>query len=145
MATPPAPPPTTDWARLEPLGPQHNVSDHAAWMSSIDHIRSTPGFGPGEWGEDSWPFPMDLAANEADLRQHRVEFDAGEAFAYTVLDPRTRQVMGCVYVDPDPQADGGWMVRSWVTAERADLDGPLAVFVGAWLDNWDLPLRYVGR
>jgi hypothetical protein len=30
--------------RLEPLGPQHNQSDHAAWMSSIEHIRSTPGY-----------------------------------------------------------------------------------------------------
>ena len=30
--------------RLEPLGPQHNERDHAAWTSSIEHIRSTPGF-----------------------------------------------------------------------------------------------------
>lgn len=34
------------WAgfHLEPLGPQHNERDYEAWMSSIDHIRSTPGF-----------------------------------------------------------------------------------------------------
>jgi len=39
-------PPTslaTDQFHLEPLGPQHNQADHAAWMSSIEHIRSTPG------------------------------------------------------------------------------------------------------
>jgi hypothetical protein len=30
--------------RLEPLGPQHNESDHEAWMSSIEHIHATPGF-----------------------------------------------------------------------------------------------------
>ena len=30
--------------RLRPLGPEHNVSDYAAWSSSIDHIRSTPGY-----------------------------------------------------------------------------------------------------
>ena len=30
--------------RLRPLGPEHNASDYAAWSSSIDHIRSTPGF-----------------------------------------------------------------------------------------------------
>jgi hypothetical protein len=35
---------TTDQFRLEPLGPRHNQADHAAWMSSIEHIRSTPGF-----------------------------------------------------------------------------------------------------
>src|SRR6185295_8671575 len=27
--------------RLEPLGPQHNAADHAAWTSSIEHIRAT--------------------------------------------------------------------------------------------------------
>ena len=26
--------------RLDPLGPEHNERDHAAWMSSIEHIRS---------------------------------------------------------------------------------------------------------
>src|SRR5664279_591362 len=45
-------PPTslaTDQFRLEPLGPEHNQADHAAWTSSIDHIRSTPGFADGNW------------------------------------------------------------------------------------------------
>ena len=45
-------PPTTlgsDHFRLEPLGPQHNEADHAAWTSSIAHIRSTPGFPDGNW------------------------------------------------------------------------------------------------
>ncbi len=43
-------PPTslvTDQFRLEPLGPQHNRADHAAWTSSIEHIRSTPGYADG--------------------------------------------------------------------------------------------------
>jgi hypothetical protein len=43
-------PPTslaTDQFLLEPLGPQHNQADHAAWMSSIEHIRSTPGYPDG--------------------------------------------------------------------------------------------------
>src|SRR5437763_11819082 len=35
--------------RLAPLGPQHNEADYAALMSSIDHIRATPGFGEGNW------------------------------------------------------------------------------------------------
>ena len=34
---------------LEPLDPAHNDRDHEAWMSSIAHIRSTPGFAPGDW------------------------------------------------------------------------------------------------
>ena len=37
--------------RLEPLGPQHNESDLAAWGSSIsiEHIRATPGYDGGSW------------------------------------------------------------------------------------------------
>ena len=45
-------PPTslvTDRFRLEPLGPQHNDADHAAWTSSIEHIRATPGYPDGGW------------------------------------------------------------------------------------------------
>ena len=29
---------------LEPLGPEHNERDYAAWTSSMDHIRRSPGF-----------------------------------------------------------------------------------------------------
>lgn len=32
-----------DGFRFELLGPQRNAADHAAWTSSIEHIRSTPG------------------------------------------------------------------------------------------------------
>ena len=39
----------TDRFHLEPLGPQHNEADHAAWMSSIEHIRSTPGYAGSRW------------------------------------------------------------------------------------------------
>src|SRR5207247_10666069 len=49
--------------RLEPLGPQHNTADYAAWTASIGHIRATPGFAGG-----SWPHQMSLAEN---LREDR--------------------------------------------------------------------------
>ena len=39
----------TEQFRLEPLGPEHNESDLAAWSSSVDHIRSTPGYPDGNW------------------------------------------------------------------------------------------------
>ena len=51
--------------RLAPLGPQHNEADYAAWTSSIDHIRATPGFRAG-----SWPREMSLADNLRDLQRH---------------------------------------------------------------------------
>ena len=108
--------------RLEPLHPRHNERDHAAWMSSIDHIHATPGFQPGVWGPDSWPFEMSADRNLADLEMHWDEFGRGVAYAYSVLDPSTDDVIGCVYVDPDdgPLAAGETradaMVRSWVRA-----------------------------
>ena len=54
-----------DGFHLEPLGPQHNERDHEAWMSSLDHIRSTPGF--EDW---DWPTPMSLEQNLGDLEGH---------------------------------------------------------------------------
>ena len=46
--------------RLEPLGTEHNERDHAAWMSSIDHIHATPGF---DRSEREWPVEMPLEQN----------------------------------------------------------------------------------
>src|SRR4029077_19741633 len=40
---------TTGEFRLEPLGPQHNTADYAAWTASIGHIQATPGFAGSSW------------------------------------------------------------------------------------------------
>jgi hypothetical protein len=188
--------------RLEPLGPQHNEGDYRAWMSSIEHIRSTPGF-QGR----SWPREMTLAENLADLEAHAKDFAARSGFTYTVLAEDGGEIVGCVYIYPAAdgrQADvgengsadagesgsahagesgsadagengsapagesgsadvgesgaadagengaadagengaadagegdpaGGAEVRSWVRADRADLDVPLHDAVSAWL------------
>ena len=50
----------TSLFRLEPLGPRHNEADYAAWASSIEPIRRTPGYPVGKWpdarsfAETSW-------------------------------------------------------------------------------------------
>ena len=79
-------------AGFEPLGPQHNASDLAAWTSSIAHIRSTPVFPM----EDDWPSPKSPDENLADLEEHAADFDAGRWFTYTVLEPEGERVIGCV-------------------------------------------------
>lgn len=119
-----------DRFRLEPLGPQHNDADHAAWMSSIEHIRATPGYPDG-----SWPPPdgMSPAANLADLKRHAADFAAGRGFTFTALDPADGDVIGCVYLYPTRSEDYDVTVQSWVRADRADLDTPLADAVDAWL------------
>jgi hypothetical protein len=118
-----------DGLRLELLGPQHNAADHAAWTSSIEHIRSTPGFDQG------WPpaAGMTLADNLADLESHAERSARRVDFAYSVIEIATGDVIGCVYVKPSPTAEGEVKASSWVCATRAELDGRLTGVVGAWL------------
>lgn len=120
---------TTPELRLEPLGPQHNRADHAAWTSSIEHIRSTPGYPDGRWPP---PEGMSLEENLADLRRHADDFAGSRGFTFTVLDPAD-DVIGCVYLYPSASADADVTVQSWVRADRAHLDGPLADAVAWWL------------
>ena len=122
--------------RLIPLGPEHNASDYAAWTSSIEHIRSTPGFPDGKW-----PAPMPLSENLCDLERHRADFEARRGFTYTVLEPDDA-VIGCVYIYPSTTSGFDADVRSWVRADRAHLDRPLYEAVSKWLaDVW--PFRAV--
>jgi hypothetical protein len=145
---PPAPLATERWW-LEPLGPEHHERDHRAWGSSIEHIRRTPGFTASDWNGDAWPYEMPAEQNLADLVMHAGEFERGEAYAYSVLergDDRA-DVIGCVYIDPDPTAERVVVVRSWVTERRAHLDHDLASNVDAWLrDTWRATsVRWPGR
>src|SRR5215207_3182714 len=114
--------------RLEPLGPQHNAADYAAWMSSIDHIRRTPGYQDGKW-----PNGRSLADNFRDLTRHANDFEQRRGFTYTVLDPDTKDVVGCVYIYPDKAVPGRAVVKSWVRESRAELDVPLWRAVSDWL------------
>ena len=118
--------------RLELLGPQHNEADHAAWTSSIEHVRATPGIAEGFGGH--WPpaAGMTLEENLADLVSHAERSARRVDLAYAVLDQVEGTVVGCVYLKPtrEPLAV---RVLSWVTADRAELDGPLTQVVGDWL------------
>jgi hypothetical protein len=114
--------------RLEPLGPQHNDADYAAWSSSVDHIHATPG-----WEHSSWPDTRTLADNLRDLQGHAKDFSDRAGFTYTVLDPLAGDVVGCVYIYPDRSRAHDAHVRSWVRASRAELDVPLWRAVGNWL------------
>jgi hypothetical protein len=125
--------------RLEPLGPRHNAADHDAWTSSIEHIRTTPGFPDGRWP----PVPgMTLEENLGDLRRHADDFARRSGFTYTVLETGTDRVVGCVYVYPSRTGTGVADVRSWVRADRAELDRALHDAVAAWLER-DWPFTAV--
>lgn len=95
--------------QLEPLGPQHNAADYAAWTTSIDHIRATPGF-----AGSSWPHEMSPADNLRDLQRHAQDFAERRGFTYTVLSAGTGDVIGCVYIYPPRVAPGAKAGRSCV-------------------------------
>jgi hypothetical protein len=130
---------------LRRLGPEHNVSDYAAWTSSMDHVRATPGFGP----DRSWPDEsLTIEGNLADLEMHSRHFDERVGFTYTVLDrAKEAEVLGCVYIyaDPDGVEDAG--VRSWVVADRPELDIEVWTAVSEWLrTSWPFrTVRYAAR
>jgi RimJ/RimL family protein N-acetyltransferase len=128
--------------RLEPLGPQHNDSDYEAWSSSVEHIRATPG-----WGTSSWPDERSLADNLRDLQGHADDFENRKGFTYTVLDPATDAVIGCVYIYPDKDGEHDARVLSWVQASRPELDAQLWRAVTDWLaDEWPFEsVAYAGR
>jgi hypothetical protein len=129
---------TTPQFRLEPLGPQHNEADYAAWTSSMQHIRDTPGYAGG-----SWPREMTIDQNRDDLLRHERDFQARTGFTYTVLAGEA-DIIGCVYIYPlgrDPEP-GAALVESWVRADRAELDVPLYHAVSDWLAR-DWPFRRV--
>lgn len=134
----------TDGFHLLPLGPEHNEADHAAWSSSIEHIRATPGF-EGR----SWPHPMDLDQNRGDLEGHAADFAARSGFTYTVLDD-DGAVIGCVYIYPADGSDtvgADAEVRSWVSAAHATRDADLYRVVNDWLATaWPFrAVRYAPR
>jgi hypothetical protein len=112
--------------RLEPLGPEHNERDYAAWTSSVDHIHASPGFEGSRW-----PHEMTLEENLRDLEGHARDFAERTGFTYSVLDGD--DVIGCVYIYPDREGEADARVNSWVRADRADLDLPLRRVVHDWL------------
>ena len=114
---------------LEPLGPQHNDADYAAWSTSIEHIHGTPG-----WEDSTWPRSMTLDENRADLERHASDFENRTGFTYTVLSPKG-DVIGCVYIYPSKKEAVDAEVHSWVRASDADLDPLLWRAVRTWLDS----------
>lgn len=129
--TPPAPP-RAEAFWLEPLGPEHNDADYAAWTSSIEHIHATPGF-----ESKRWPHPMTKAQNRDDLVMHADHFERRLGFTYTVRSTADDDVIGCVYIYPSDATGVDATVRSWVRLRHAHLDEEVWRTVDQWLSaHW---------
>jgi hypothetical protein len=112
-------------------------------MSSIDHIRSTPGFTEQE--EPGWPIAMTLEANLEDLVRHAKDFEERRGFTYSILDGD--DVIGCIYIYPDRRSGHDALVSSWVRESRAELDTAVREALSTWIDEaWPFSNpHYAGR
>ncbi len=130
----PPSPPRTARARLAVLDPTVAELDLVAILGSRHRLRD-------ELRWNGWPADgFTLADNVADLAGHRAEFDAREAFAYTVLDPGGETCVGCVYLEP---WDGGARLAWWVIDAELDtgLETHLLRTVATWLSDAWPPMR----
>lgn len=118
---------------LEPLHTRHNAADHAAWTSSIEHIKKTPGYADRAWPDS----PVPLSRNAADIATHMRDFAGRTGFTYSVLARASGDVIGCVYLYPPRRSGYDVDVSSWVLADHAELDKPLHDVVCRWLaESW---------
>lgn len=118
-----------DGFRLEPLGPEHNERDLAAWSGSVEHVRATPGFAGKHWPP---PEGMSAERNLADLVRHARDFADRRGFTYSVVEGED-EVIGCLYIYPAKDNPERVHVSSWVRADRAALDGVVYAAVTRWL------------
>lgn len=111
---------------LEPLAEAHAALDYAALMSCRARLRR-------ELAWAAWPpVGFTLEDNRIDLRQHYAEFVNHEAFAYTVLAPDRRRCLGCVYLEPCAEADGG-QLSYWLVDEALGMESTFLEAVLSWV------------
>jgi hypothetical protein len=84
---------------------------------------------------------MTMEENRRDLERHAQDFAARAGFTYTVLDPASRAVIGCVCIDPDKNGGCDAAIGSWVLASHAELDIPSRELVSRCLvEQWPFQL-----
>ena len=90
---------------------------------------------------------MSMERNLADLCRHADDFMQRVGFTYSLIEVPGDEVIGCVYIYPARDDGTVVEVRSWVRADRADLDKPLYEAVSKWLSaDWPFPkARYAVR
>lgn len=117
---------------LKPLGPELVEVDYAAYMSSIEHLRTTFSTNGG------WPHE-DISMTDAmvDMQNEKRRFEARESFAYAVLTADQQVELGCVYVYPSDKKGFDAVIRLWVTKSQFDegFDATLYDWTTRWIER----------
>jgi RimJ/RimL family protein N-acetyltransferase len=131
----------TDRFRLRMLSVDDVEKDYEAVMETQEYFHARG---------NSWPREgFTIEENLADLEQHQQEFLARKAFAYTVVTPDERRVLGCVYINPTNGDETDAKVHLWVrkSEQHNGLDSILFQTVKGWLKlSWPFEVvMYPGR
>jgi hypothetical protein len=112
---------TTTQFHLEPLGPQHNQADHAAWMSSIEHIRSTPGYPDGNWPPRSG---MTLEETSPTYAATPTTSHGAPVFTFMSSTQATTTSSAASTCTPRPQRSGTSRCSPALRGQSGDARGP---------------------
>ena len=133
---------------FRPLAPDYTALDFEALMVSKTMLR--------QWLNGTWPDDeFTLERNRADLQRHYDEFQNGDAYAYTVLNPAESRVEGALYIDPLARSlhwfkvpeevccqisDDESLVGFWIRSDRLADESLLFHDILRWLaQDWQLP------
>lgn len=127
---------------LKPLKEIHTELDYKAVMSSVDHLT-------GVLGNKNWPGDLTIEEDRNALKSHEWEFKHRTGFAYTVLIPSEKEIIGCVYINPSRLDDYDSEIGLWVTEKEFNKGTDEVLFnaVDTWLkNNWPFKkVIYPGR
>ncbi len=134
----------TNKFRLRMLKVSDVVKDYDAVMTSIDHLQGI--FGPrSKWPSKELTFEQDLI----DLGWHQKEFQTRSSFAYTMMNPKESQCLGCMYIFPPRKENYDAEIYLWVRKSAYDegLDSVLYETVKKWIaEKWPFKkVAYPGR
>ena len=116
--------------------------DYEAVMSSRERLRSIFAASTAWPGDD-----MTLQQDIADLENHRREFDAREAFAYSLLSVDAKRCIGCLYIEPPRLDEYDCEVYLWLRDDTLDLDQRCFSDISKWLsESWPFDaIAFPGR
>lgn len=128
-------PPTlylTSRYKLVPLGPELAQHDYEAYMSSIEHLRTTFSSN-GKWPHKN----ITMADALKDVEGEMARFQSRTAFTYAVLTLDGTRELGCVYIRPSRDKEFDAQVVFWVTGEqlKTGLEPVLLTDIRQWLKS----------
>jgi len=132
----------TERFRVRTLTIHDVVKDYDAVMTSRAHLRAALPWG---WPPDDLTLEQDLI----DLAWHQKEFDRATSFAFAVMSPDERRLLGCVYLEPAEKDGYDAEVAMWVRADElaTGLEDVLEATVRRWVaEAWPFArVGYPGR